>query len=111
MKCPVCTNDLASVNAGGVTVDVCVNGCGGIWFDQFELKELDEPRETAGDLLNQVTSEKVGLPTNDERRNCPRCPDIVMMRHFFSPKRRVVVDECPQCGGFWLDAGELALIR
>ena len=21
------------------------------------------------------------------------------------------VDECPQCGGYWLDAGELALIR
>jgi uncharacterized protein len=33
------------------------------------------------------------------------------MRHFFSPLRRVEVDECPQCGGYWLDAGELAAIR
>jgi Zn-finger nucleic acid-binding protein len=33
------------------------------------------------------------------------------MRHFFSPKRRVEVDECPSCAGFWLDAGELALVR
>lgn len=34
-----------------------------------------------------------------------------MMRHFYSPRRRVEVDECPSCGGVWLDAGELALIR
>ena len=33
------------------------------------------------------------------------------MRHFFSPKRRVEVDECPNCGGYWLDAGELAAIQ
>jgi Zn-finger nucleic acid-binding protein len=46
-----------------------------------------------------------------KRRTCPRCDQIVMMRHFYSPRRRVEVDECPNCGGFWLDAGELALIR
>jgi Zn-finger nucleic acid-binding protein len=34
-----------------------------------------------------------------------------MMRHFSSVKRKVTVDECPSCGGFWLDAGELAGIR
>ena len=33
------------------------------------------------------------------------------MRHFFSDKKKVEVDECPGCGGFWLDAGELANIR
>src|SRR6476659_9756354 len=46
-----------------------------------------------------------------KRRTCPRCDQILMMRHFYSPLRRVEVDECPNCGGFWLDAGELALIR
>jgi Zn-finger nucleic acid-binding protein len=35
----------------------------------------------------------------------------VMMRHFFSIKKDVEVDECPGCGGFWLDAGELGRIR
>jgi Zn-finger nucleic acid-binding protein len=33
------------------------------------------------------------------------------MRHFFSVKKEVEVDECPGCGGFWLDAGELVKIR
>jgi len=34
-----------------------------------------------------------------------------MMRHFASVKRRITLDECPKCGGTWLDAGELTAIR
>jgi len=34
-----------------------------------------------------------------------------MMRHFFSVKRQVEIDECPSCGGIWLDSGELGQIR
>ncbi len=34
-----------------------------------------------------------------------------MMRHFFSPRKAVEVDECPKCGGHWLDYGELGTIR
>ena len=33
------------------------------------------------------------------------------MRHFWSVKRGVTIDECPECGGIFLDAGELARIR
>ena len=46
-----------------------------------------------------------------KNRHCPKCGDIVLMRHYYSKKRGVVVDECPSCGGFWLDAGELEQIR
>ena len=34
-----------------------------------------------------------------------------MIRHFYSAKQEVEVDECPKCGGFWLDQGELRRIR
>jgi Zn-finger nucleic acid-binding protein len=34
-----------------------------------------------------------------------------MMRHFSSVKKQVTMDECPQCAGVWLDAGELTQIR
>src|SRR3989442_11798551 len=46
-----------------------------------------------------------------KRRNCPKCGDVVLMRHYYSKKRGVMVDECPNCAGFWLDAGELEQIR
>jgi Zn-finger nucleic acid-binding protein len=111
MNCPVCANALTPVKAGVVTVDVCLGGCGGIWFDNFELQKLDEPQETAGEMLITVKKREDLNVDPAQRRNCPRCDQIVMMRHFYSPRRRVEVDECPNCGGYWLDAGELALIR
>src|SRR5204862_484049 len=47
----------------------------------------------------------------DKGRTCPRDAGVVMMRHFWSVKRDVVVDECPKCEGIFLDPGELAEIR
>ena len=35
----------------------------------------------------------------------------MMASHFFSAKRRVTVDDYPECGGHWLDPGELSTIR
>jgi uncharacterized protein len=33
------------------------------------------------------------------------------MRHFWSVKREITIDECAECGGIFLDAGELGRIR
>ena len=111
MKCPVCANAMTPVQAGPVTVDVCLGGCGGIWFDNFELQKLDQPHEISGAMLIDVQPRADLNIDPAQRRYCPACEDILMMRHFYSPRRQVEVDECPSCGGFWLDAGELALIR
>ena len=111
MKCPACENMLEQMTAGEVTVDVCKKGCGGIWFDQFELKRFDEPHESAGEGLLDIERDKSIIVDHTKRIKCPKCDDIVMMRHFFSVKKGVEVDECPGCGGFWLDAGELGEIR
>ena len=111
MKCPVCARDLTPVQAGTVSVDACLGGCGVLWFDNFELQKLDGPDDTAGALLVDVKKNEDLQVDHTQRRRCPRCLDVVMMRHFFSPRCRVEVDECPGCGGYWLDAGELAAIR
>jgi len=47
----------------------------------------------------------------DAKRKCPKCDNITMMQHFFSVKREVTIDECPNCAGVWLDVGELRQIR
>jgi Zn-finger nucleic acid-binding protein len=99
------------MTVGDVTVDVCKGGCGGIWFDQFELKKFDEPHESAGEALLDVERDaNIGVDLS-RRLACPKCDDVIMMRHFFSIKKQVEVDECGNCGGFWLDAGELGQIR
>ena len=111
MKCPACGNMLEEVTVEDVTVDVCKGGCGGIWFDQFEIKKIDEPHESTGQALLDVDRDESITIDHTKKLPCPKCDDVVMMRHFFSVKKDVEVDECPGCGGFWLDAGELGRIR
>ncbi|MHC4500134.1 MAG: TFIIB-type zinc ribbon-containing protein [Planctomycetota bacterium] len=111
MKCPACPNMLQEMKVGDVTVDVCKAGCGGIWFDNFELKKFDEPHEAVGEALLDIERNEGIVIDPSKRLNCPKCDDVVMMRHFFSVKKQVQVDECANCGGFWLDAGELRKVR
>lgn len=111
MKCPACENELTQTKAGTLTVDACQNGCGGIWFDHFEIKKVDEPAESAGAELLEIKRDPSCKTNVDKRYTCPKCMDVVMMRHYFSVKRRALVDECPECGGYFLDAGELGVIR
>jgi Zn-finger nucleic acid-binding protein len=110
IKCPACFNALTLLQVGRVTVDVC-HSCGGIWFDAFELRQVDEEHETAGEWLLQIGRDERITVDSQRKRDCPRCQGIKLKRHYYSPRRQVEVDECPGCGGYWLDAGELEKIR
>jgi hypothetical protein len=111
MKCPACFNELSQTQVGSLVVDVCQGGCGGIWFDSFELQRVDEEDELAGERLLQIKRNERIVVDTSRKRECPRCASTRLHRHFFSAKRRIEVDQCPNCGGYWLDAGELAQIR
>lgn len=111
MNCPVCHHGLTELSVARITVDVCKGGCGGIWFDNFELAKFDKVPAGAGEeLLHVPVDPKVHID-HRKRRRCPRCDDMPLRRHFYNPKHMVEVDSCPNCGGFWLDAGEFAGIR
>ena len=90
-------------------MDVCRGGCGGIWFDHFELARVDQAHEQLGEALAAIEFDPDAVLL--QKRPCPKCPDIKMLQHQFSPAKPVIVDECPNCGGIWLDGGELAEIR
>ena len=111
MKCPACFNELTQLQVGSLVLDACQGGCGGIWFDSFELQQVDEESEAAGEPLLHIQRDERLIVDPSRKRECPRCAGVKLHRHFFSAKRRVEVDQCPNCGGYWLDAGELALIR
>lgn len=111
MKCPACTGALKEMQQAGLTVDICDQNCGGIWFDNFELKKVDEAHESLGEPLLNI-SPHVRVPVDhDRKRLCPRCPDQTLFRHYFTVRQEVEIDDCPSCGGVWLDVGELAAIR
>lgn len=111
MKCPACGNALTETEAGGIKVDLCDGGCGGIWFDSHEMEKVDERHEHAGEVLLDVRKSDSAKVDFEAPRTCPRCGEGVMNRHFVSVKRRVEIDQCARCNGVWLDAGELGDIR
>ena len=111
LSCPACDRPLKPFSVGHITVDICRGGCGGIWFDQFELSHVDEVTESAGEFLLNIEAVLEGRREAGKKRCCPRCDGVKLMRHFFSARKQVEVDHCPNCGGYWLDAGELAKVR
>ena len=110
MNCPACGTELVVLNVGSLAVDVCRAGCGGLWFDNFELSKVDQAHESLGEALAALEFNPSAqiLPN---KRPCPKCSGIIMRQHKFSPDKPVIIDECPNCGGVWLDGGELAEIR
>lgn len=110
MNCPACTRPLTKLFVESVEVDACHGGCGGLWFDNFELAKFDEPHEAVDDTLLVVPLNPLVHVDTEARRACPKCA-VPMMRHYFSQQRRTHLDSCPQCGGNWLDMGELAQVR
>jgi Zn-finger nucleic acid-binding protein len=110
MNCPVCEKLMAEEDFGGVQVDVCRDGCKGIWFDWLELVRLDENSEGAGAALEEALRSPRVNDADRGQLNCPKC-GIPMQTHKYKSAKEVNVDECYGCGGFFLDSGELQEVR
>ena len=94
-------------SAGGMTLDVCYGGCGGIWFDATELERVDARAATT---LHTIWQAPPGYTHLAGQRMCPRCAGQVLERKWFSDLKKVEIDQCPKCAGIWLDAGEFTRI-
>lgn len=110
MKCPACSKPLEEIRAGDVALDLCAQGCSGIWFDWKELKKLDEPHAFAPEkaLVHASTIDRAEIA---DLRACPRCPGEILCRRYYDIKNEVEIDQCLRCSGIFLDAGELLAIR
>ncbi len=111
MQCPVCDSLLSEVTQSGIAVDMCRDGCGGIWFDNQELERILRSHEPSIEKLLEVSQHRPIEADRSATRTCPRCPDRAIQRHYFSVARQVEVDTCYQCGGVWLDAADLRAVR
>ena len=110
MNCPICQKEMVVEDFGGVNIDVCRDGCKGLWFDWLELAKLDEKNEGLGAALQEALSFE---RANDETRGqvkCPKC-SLLMHIHKYEAAKEVNIDECYQCGVFFLDSGELKAIK
>ena len=112
IKCPACQHDMVKifVPRTGIHVDVCVDGCGGIYFDNREFKQFDEPHEDISEIEKALEGKEFIRVDESLPRSCPVC-GAMMVKNYSSIRKAVQVDECYSCGGKFLDHGELQKIR
>src|SRR5207249_8524759 len=87
MNCPACGTVMTEQSVSGVKVQTCKGGCGGLWFDEWTLRKVDQPDQSAGEALLHIEQNPTIKVDPEKRRTCPRDAGIVMMRHFWSVKR------------------------
>lgn len=94
------------VHVLGVTIDVCQD-TGGIWFDEGELQQIKRANVLAFVDLEKISvPEHTAAPQAATARLCPNDQTpLRTYRYLFNSN--VFLDECPTCGGIWIDDGEL----
>lgn len=112
IKCPACGKEMTKVfmKNSGLNLDVCLDGCGGIYFDNRELEKFDEKHENIDEILER-TEGKTFIPADEGAvRYCPCCYDMPMTK-MGAADGNIEIDVCNNCGSKFLDHGELLKIR
>ena len=97
---------LEQTRRGTVYYDVC-EACGGIWFDRGEMDAMVVQWHPSVEDASREETKNIPEP----RLKCPRCENRTLEKVVFMKYSKIVLDHCRQCGGFWLDGGELDLIN
>lgn len=110
--CPACGKKMKKIFIPDelINVDICADGCGGIFFDNRELEKFDEKDESIDNICNELNNKIFETVDDIAVRICPVC-DVKMNKVFASPLKKIQIDECYKCGGKFLDYGELEKIR
>jgi Zn-finger nucleic acid-binding protein len=91
-----------------VIVDLCVEGCGGVWLDADDMRHGRDLREALDDHLQGPSRVSPSIVVDRAApADCPVCGER-MRRYRWNYTSRVVLDQCPKGHGSWLDGGELA---
>jgi Zn-finger nucleic acid-binding protein len=106
LTCPACRADLTPYRCevSSLEIDCCFE-CRGLWFDRNELRRFfSSPKLYKKFRLPEIDFQP-GKPANPPAaRLCPRCPSQALSEVTVAD---VVVDECGNCKGIWLDSGEI----
>lgn len=111
ITCPACDKEMTKIymEEGGVNVDVCLNGCGGILFDNRELEKFDEEHENADEIFAALEGKTFEQTEEKEVRICSICNSPMTKQG--AGVGSIEIDVCNVCGAKFLDHGELEKIR
>jgi Zn-finger nucleic acid-binding protein len=99
-------NNLVQTKDDQISYDIC-ESCGSLWLDAGELDKMAFQVEGSIEYCSKDKAESV----SQKIKNCPRCEGLNLDKVFFIGHSDIILDHCKNCGGFWLDGGELDLIN
>jgi Zn-finger nucleic acid-binding protein len=109
-SCPDCALELESKVVQGVHLDTC-RKCAGIFFDDGEIATVKRQSPIAlSELDSLIEPEEAGDAFRHEKvRLCPAC-STTMTAYRYMYSSPVVLDACENCGGIWVENGELRMM-
>jgi Zn-finger nucleic acid-binding protein len=109
MNCLNCgtemTNNQVVTKKDSISYDACEK-CGSLWLD---AGELDKMAFKVQGSIEYCEMEKDDEPEKQVKK-CPRCDNSGLSKVKFLESDDIFLHYCRNCGGFWLDGGELDLI-
>ena len=110
MRCLNCNeemvNNLVQTKKVQIAYDIC-EACGSLWLDAGELDKM--AFQVAGSI--EYCSKDKAKGISESAKSCVRCRGTTLDKVLFIGYSDTVLDHCRNCGGFWLDGGELDLIN
>ena len=109
--CPACGAELVKCfdSENNFHIDICINGCGGIYFDNREVEKYDEPHEDIQFILDLIKDKTFEPTDTSKERVCPACQ--YPMVKIGTGIDDVEIDVCNTCGAKFFDNNELQKIR
>ena len=98
------TNDVVTKH-GHISYDMC-DKCGSLWLDAGELDKMAFQVQGSIEYCEQEKDSEA----EKQIKKCPRCDDSNLEKVKFLESDDLFLHRCRNCGGFWLDGGELNLI-
>jgi uncharacterized protein len=109
MKCLNCgtemTNNQVVTRKAQITYDMCEQ-CGSLWLDAGELDKM--AFQVVGSI--EFCEEDKDAVPEVQPKKCPRCQVFFLEKVKFLECDDIFLHHCRNCGGFWLNGGELKLI-
>lgn len=111
ITCPACDCEMTKIYMpeAGINIDICLDGCGGILFDNRELEKFNKSENDINEVLKVIEGKEFKAVEEAEVRICPIC-QTAMVKNGASTNN-VEIDVCNVCGAKFLDNGELQKIR
>ena len=112
INCPACGKTMRKIYIPeeNINIDICLDGCGGIFFDNREFDKFNESHEDISKIVDAYEGKQY-TPSNEySQRECPAC-GMKMVQNTTKVGGDVVIDECYGCGAKFLDHNELLKIR